>query len=349
MKTKVLIIEDNPVVRKFYEKALVHLDFVELVGMATNGEEGLSLLHSKHPDVILCDLNMPVMDGFEFTRRAMEERPTPILIVSDLVQEENETNRYKVLDLGAIDILPKPRAGGNLEWLTSDLERKINILKRVVVFSRKPENKKVKEKNSEHTPFTSIKTNLEKYEIVAIGASTGGPQAYQTIFSQIDKNFALPIVCAQHISEGFTNSLISWLRSYTQIPIQYAKDGDGLNPGEIYFPPDGYHLFVEKKRLRLDPDKGDHRHKPSVDYLFQSIASSYKDKCIAVLLTGMGADGAIGLGQIYKEGGYTIAQDESSSIVYGMPRVAKENGSVTEVLSLDKIASRLLLLGGSRT
>lgn len=341
MKTKVLIIEDNPVVRKFYEKAIANLPFVDLVGMASNGQEGLEILHSKDPDVILCDLNMPVMDGFEFTRRAMIEKPKPILIVSDLVQEDDHENRYKVLDLGAIDILPKPKSGGNLDWLTGDLERKINILKRVVVFSRKSYNEK------SFSPPVNDHCKKDEYQIVAIGASTGGPQAYQKIFSEINPKFNLPIVCAQHISEGFTNSLVSWLSSTSNLKIHLASDQEIMKPGIIYFPPDGFHIKVDKQKIQLDPNKGNYKHKPSIDCLFNSIFENYGSKSIAVLLTGMGSDGAEGLEKIRKAGGYTIAQDEATSIVYGMPRVAKENGSVKEELPIEKIASRLLIMGGA--
>lgn len=353
MKTKVLILEDNPVVKKFYEKAVANLSFVDLVGIAGNGEEGLKLLHEKDPDVILCDLNMPIMDGFEFTKRAMAEKPKPILIVSDLVQAEDEANRYKVLELGAIDVLPKPKAGGNLEWLTGDLERKINILKRVVVFTRKSSSPPPNQQQQHSLVNTDIESPINKrinnnsknFRILAMGASTGGPQAYQEIFSRLNENFSLPIVCAQHISEGFTNSLVSWLSNTSTLKIVLPRDGADLLPGEIYFAPDGYHILVESGRIRLDKEKGEHRHQPSVDYLFESVKNSYGSGTLAVLLTGMGEDGAEGLHNIYTSGGYAIAQDEDSSIVYGMPRAAKEKG-VNVILSLQEIPTRLNILAG---
>lgn len=346
MKTKVLILEDNAVVQKFYEKAVANLDFVELVGIASNGEEGLKLLHSKDPDVILCDLNMPIMDGFEFTRRAMMEKPKPILIVSDLVQDEDISNRFKVLELGAIDVLPKPKAGGSIDWLAGDLERKINILKGVIVFSRKSGNGKNSHSQEQASDSNSLRSNQrDRVQLVAIGASTGGPQAFQKIFSEMDPNFSIPIVCVQHISEGFTNSLVSWLSSSSKLKIKLAQEGDILQSGLIYFPPDGLHISIENHRIHLDPEKGSHRHKPSVNYLFDSVAKQFGARAAGVLLTGMGEDGAEGLLKMRQTGAYTIAQDEFTSIVYGMPRVAKEKGAALEILPIEKIAQRLGILG----
>jgi len=341
MKTKILIIEDNQLIQAAYKRAFGLLSDMEVVGSALNGEEGFALLQKLDPDIIICDLNMPVMDGFEFTKKAMAEKPKPILIISDLVQKEDEGNIFKVLNLGALDVLPKPRLGGDIQLIAEELARKIRVLKNVIVF-RKVQDRPVV-KISE--PVVS-KSHHTKFEILVIGASTGGPQAFQTVLSGIPKNFPLPILCVQHISPGFSESLLQWLRHSCPCPVQFGVSGKKPEAGVIYFPPDDSHLTIKGGFISINQNEPERGHRPSVDTLFHSVVTEFGDKALAILLTGMGDDGARGLKALRDSGSFTVAQDELSSIVYGMPRVAKEMDAPLEVLSLDQISSRILNLVG---
>lgn len=355
MKTKVIIIEDNALIQAAYKKAIATLPDIEIVGIASDGKQGFELLIATDPDVVICDLNMPVMDGFEFTKKAMAEKPKPILIISDLVQKEDEGNIFKVLQLGAIDVLPKPRFGGDINLIAQELSRKIKVLKGVIVFRKTQKNST---STTESLPSTSnqgtalkVEPSLpspgfvrKNFQIVAIGASTGGPQAFQAVLETLPGDFPLPIVCVQHISPGFSESLVEWLSHNCKIKVQFAEEGKKPIPGIAYFPKDDHHLCIRNGVFHLNTDDLVRGHRPSVDYLFHSVAKEYGDLSLSVVMTGMGDDGARGLKEIKDKGSYTISQDESSSIVYGMPRVAYEMGASMEVLSLESIGPRILAL-----
>jgi len=335
---KVLIVEDNPLIQAAYKKALSTVREIEVVATASNGKEGIELLHSTNPDVIICDLNMPVMDGFEFTKIVMEENPKPILIISDLVQKEDEVNIFKVLQLGAVEVLPKPKIGGDISLLAEELGRKIKILSGVIVFKKRKSGNISTSSNPETFSIN------QKFKLLVIGASTGGPQAYLEILKDIPSGFPLPIVCVQHISTGFAESLVDWLKQIAKLKVEIVKEKISLEKGKIYFPLDDHHLVVDSETISPNHDASSKGHRPSVDVLFKSASKSFNNQVLAVLLTGMGDDGAQGLKDIKDRGGYTIAQDESSSVVYGMPRVAYEMGATKEVLPLNRIASRILEL-----
>jgi two-component system chemotaxis response regulator CheB len=340
MKTKVLIIEDNPLIQSAYRRALATVAEIEIVGIASDGQAGFELLMKTDPDVILCDLNMPIMDGFEFTKKAMAEKPKPILIISDLVQKEDQENVFKALQLGAIDVLPKPRLAGDISLIGVELARKIKILKGVIVFRKVAEVAIPKQPEKPNEPqFTPPSPNT--FDILAIGASTGGPQAYQVILESIPANFPIPVACVQHISAGFSQSLVDWLAHTSNGTVKFAEDGERPKAGFIYFPGDDKHLVLDSGIFRPSSAEVVRGHRPSVDVFFESLVKNKRLNTLAVLLTGMGDDGARGLKQIKDSGGYTIVQDEASSTVYGMPRVAAEMGAATEILSLEKIGPRI--------
>ncbi|BDA79140.1 chemotaxis response regulator protein-glutamate methylesterase [Leptospira kobayashii] len=335
---KVLIVEDNPLIQAAYKKALSSVGGIEVVATASNGKEGIQFVHSANPDVIICDLNMPVMDGFEFTKIVMEENPKPILIISDLVQKEDEMNIFKVLQLGAVEVLPKPKVGGDISLLAEELGRRVKILSGVVVFKkRKPDDLIAASRPA------AFDLN-QKFKLLVIGASTGGPQAYLEILKDIPAGFPLPIVCIQHISTGFSESLVDWLKQISKLKVEIVKETISLEKGKIYFPLDDHHLVIDSDHLYVNQDPTIKGHRPSVDVLFKSASKSFQNQVLGVLLTGMGDDGAQGLKEIKDHGGYTIAQDESSSVVYGMPRVASEIGATKEILPLNQITRRILEL-----
>jgi two-component system, chemotaxis family, protein-glutamate methylesterase/glutaminase len=293
------------------------------------------------------------MNGLEFTYEVMANFPNPILVISASVQEEDTENVFELLDAGAVDIFPKPRAGLATEYesLKQELINKIKVLSGVKVFTQR---RKLKTQTSkldlpEKLPeivipkpsnFIPLST---KTRILAIGSSTGGPQALQTLLGQLPTNFPLPIICVQHISEGFLQGLIDWLAISCRLPIRIAQAGEIPHPGVIYFPPEQKHLeinsFGQFKASATPPLAG---HRPSITVLFKSLAQFYGKGVIGVLLTGMGRDGADGMLEIKQLGGFTIAQNEASCVVFGMPKEAIALGAAHEVLPIEAIASSLL-------
>jgi two-component system chemotaxis response regulator CheB len=315
------------------------------------------MLARLNPQVICTDLHMPEMDGWEFTCEVMATFPRPILVISASVQPEDTYNVFRALESGAVDIFPKPTSESILDYeaIKQELIKKIRVLSGVSVFTRHrrkppqtpPTNQSLptpgRDAAKPATPISQFSTSrATRSRIIGIGASTGGPQALQTILSQLPVGFPVPVVCVQHISEGFLLGLLDWLRVKCKLPIQIAPSGEIPQPGTIYFPPEGMHLEITKQGrfwYSTAPPVGGHR--PSVDVTFQAIAAYYGSGATGVLLTGMGADGAQGMKAIADAGGTTIAQDESSCVVFGMPKVAIALGSVQRVLPLNEIASFL--------
>ncbi|MCB1177774.1 MAG: chemotaxis-specific protein-glutamate methyltransferase CheB [Leptospiraceae bacterium] len=345
-KLKVVLVEDSTIVKTIL-KRILNNKYIEIVGTASNGEEGLKVVKETNPDVVCTDLLMPIMDGFEFTLKLMEEFPKPILVISSVVQKENEANIFNVLKAGAIDVFPKPRgnSSGDYEKIAEQLIQKIKVVSGVVVFSRKKSLQKIIKEDPNNDPGL-IPLHLKgNYKIVLIGASTGGPPALQKLLKRLGSNFPIPIICIQHISEGFTKGLIDWLNYNTDLKVQVAKQGESPIAGNVYFPPDNEHLGIDVNGkfspIKSPPYKG---HRPSVSVSFYSFFEYYKKSTLAVLLTGMGDDGSDAMAMIKSGGGFTIAQDKDSSVVFGMPRVAIEMGGASIILPLDNIPGKISTL-----
>ncbi|MBF0473807.1 MAG: chemotaxis response regulator protein-glutamate methylesterase, partial [Nitrospirae bacterium] len=247
---------------------------------------------------------------------------------------------------GALDVFPKPKGGLgiNFESLSRELIQKVKVLSGIVAFSRhKNELKRVHIPVIERKPVPQTTIPMHNSSILVIGASTGGPQAYEAILPKLPQNFPVPILCVQHISEGFIFGLVDWLNSHCKINVTLAKLGDMPLPGIAYFAPDGVHLKLGKNgRFLFSHDHPFMGHRPSVNVTMSSVALHYQSSAIGVLLTGMGVDGAEGLLEIYNQGGLTIAQDEASSIVFGMPKRAIELGAARYVFPLENISEMLI-------
>jgi two-component system, chemotaxis family, protein-glutamate methylesterase/glutaminase len=301
----------------------------------------LSLIPKLQPDVICTDFHMPKMGGLEFTQQVMTQYPRPILVISVSVQPEQRHRIFELLEAGAVDIFPKPRSGlqQDIQINQAMLINKIKILAGVKVF-----RKRSFQSNAQSNPLPDnsqpIATNSASgIKIIAIGTSTGGPQALQTIFESLPANFPVPIVCVQHISQGFLDGLIRWLSASCPLSLTIATHGVTPQAGTIYFPPEGKHLELDSQERFVcsdSPPVGGHR--PAVNVTFKSIARIYGSSAIAVLLTGMGKDGAEGMQMIRQAGGFTIAQDQETSVIFGMPREAIELGAVKQILPIQKIA-----------
>ncbi len=342
-KIKVLIVDDSALAVRVIERILETAPDITVVGTARDGMEGIELHQRLHPDIIITDLHMPVMDGLEFTQKVMSCCPVPILVLSVSVQPDDVKNIFKLLEAGAVDVLAKPEGGisANREKISRELIEKVRIVSGVYVFRRAPHKK------AEPTEIQSTGSRpggeATPVSIVAIGASTGGPLALKKILSRLPANFPAPIVCVQHISEGFLEGFVSWLNSQCKLTVKCAVDGDRVKPGIVYFPEEGRHMKIDSRgRLRCHEGKDSDLFCPSINETFKSIAVYEDGSTLGVLLTGIGDDGAEGLLEIKRQGGMTIAQDEESSVVFGMPMRAIALGAAAYVLSPEGIAQTLL-------
>lgn len=363
---KVLLVEDSPIALTLLTRIINSTVDLFVVGTAHTGVEGLSLIPQLKPDVICTDLHMPKMDGLQFTSEVMANYPTPILVISASVQEEDTMNVFRLLEAGAVDIFPKPRAGlmQDYEEIKSELINKIRILSGVKVFRRstsryapasnqtisapQPQPQHQETHNSNSTTITPILSSVmpsssTPIKIIAIGSSTGGPQALLELLGHLPPHFPIPIICIQHISEGFLQGLLDWLSYNCALSMRIAQSGDIPQGGVVYFPPEGHHLtFDAQGRFLTNTSPPIAGHRPSINVTFQAIAKSFGSRGVGILLTGMGRDGAEGLFTLYQAGSLTIAQDEATSVVFGMPKEAIALGAARKILPIDAIAPFLL-------
>jgi two-component system, chemotaxis family, protein-glutamate methylesterase/glutaminase len=342
----VLLVDDSLIALTILSRMLSTSPDIQVVGKARSGREALELIPRLQPAVICTDLNMPDMDGLELTQEIMARFPRPILVVSAAVQTEDTHNVFRVLEAGAIDILPKPRGGlaADDPHVAQELISKIKLISGVMALTKRQSRVPGPGQNQDGP------SPLARPRIVAIGASTGGPQALRTILAQLSADFPAPILCVQHISDGFLKGLVDWLASHCTLSIKIANAGEQPQAGTIYFPQEGAHLEIDKAgRLACSHKALIDGHRPSVTATFTSVANYCGDGAIGILLTGMGSDGAQGLQEIFAVGGITIAQNEETSVVFGMPKQAIALGAVKYVLPLNKIPSLLPeLLAASR-
>jgi two-component system chemotaxis response regulator CheB len=347
---KVLLVEDSPIAVEILQRILKSSSEIEVVGVARNGKEALALIPKFEPNVICTDFHMAQMDGLELTRQVMANYPRPILVISNSVQADDSQNIFELLRAGATDIFPKPATGlpSEYEKIKQSLITKIKVLSGVRVFT-KPLSKTAPGKAE--TPRTKLVQTTVPQSIkitspvraIAIGASTGGPQALLKVLSPLPSNLPLPIFCTQHISEGFLQGLVNWLASECHLKVKIAAEGESPLPGKVYFAPDCNHLELNSLgKFIYNPSGAVDGHCPSVTAMFQSIAKFYREKTLGILLTGMGKDGATGMVAIANAGGITIAQDEASSVVFGMPKEAIALGGAQYILPVQEIAPSLL-------
>lgn len=313
---------------------------VEVVGEAASGNEALRRVPLCNPDVVLMDMVMPGIDGLQTTRELMASHPRPILIVSDLVGQNADFN-FKALAAGALDLVRKPTAAEcEQPDLVSAFVRRIRILAGVPVVTRRFDRPVQLDPSPPKPPVQRLRSGSGR--LVLIGASTGGPIALHRILAGLSGPLPCPALIVQHMTAGFTLGMARWLAGSLPMAVEVAHDGGVAAPGTAYLAPDGAHLAMRGNVLRLEQTLTADGHRPSVDVLFESVAQSDLAECtVAVLLTGMGRDGARGLLALRQAGAWTIAQDADTSVVYGMPRAAVELDAASEVLPLDAISRRL--------
>jgi len=365
---RVLLVEDSPVALVVLKRLLDASPEIEVVGTARTGREAMALIPKIQPTVICTDLHMPEMDGLELTRAVMAHYPRPILAISASVQQENTRNVFQLLDAGAVDVFPKPQEGflAHRQETAAALIRKIKVLAGVSVFTkhcwkrgmdatdratgsggkrRQLTHQMPTRKLSDRTAAIASCSLAPPSKIVAIGASTGGPTALQTILKQLSPNFPAPIFCVQHISKGFLQGLVDWLSFDLALSVKIAEEGELPQAGIVYFPPEQQHLELDRHGRFLCSSKAAvSGHRPSITVTFKSVAQVYRGAAVGILLTGMGSDGAEGLREIAQAGGITIAQNEETCVVFGMPKTAIAIGAAQHTLPLTEIAPRLLAL-----
>ncbi len=340
-KIKVLIVEDTLVAQKLLKGIITGDDRFELVGLAENGKIAIEMVKKYGPDVVSMDILMPVMDGVEACRRIMRECPVPVVIVSSFYQASEIETAMKVLEAGAVTILPKPFGPGHSKHLQTT-RHYLNTLKsmaEIKVIRRNGNTPEpIKLKPAIVLPNVSEKTIRKNYKVLAIGASAGGPEGIKTILSGLDEKFPLPVFIVQHIDSHFSKGFAEWLNTYSKLPVSIAINNEKITAGHVYLPPGDHHLIVKDSNCivisKEDAVKG---LRPSVDLLFKSIGQVYGKNALVVLLSGMGKDGAAELKKLYDMGAYTMVQDEASSLVFGMPGEAVKLGGVSKLLSPENI------------
>ncbi len=341
----VLVVEDSRVVRDYLIHVLQTDPGLRVIGAADSGEAALEFLEKRRPDVILMDIHLPGIDGFEVTRRIMSSNPLPI-VVCTLSTNFSETHTVmRALEAGALVALKKPRG-------LADPDAAADAAEMIMTLRLMSEVKVVRRRNrtaAVATPVVSAATELPARDstghdaaVVAIGASTGGPPVILEILSSLPISFPAPILVVQHISTGFTAGFAEWLSSASGLPVRMAQDSETPAPGHVYVAPDDRHLRVGRRgELQTTQDEPDHGQRPSVGVLFRSVAERFGRRSIGVLLTGMGQDGAEGLKRMADVGALTVVQDEESCVVFGMPGEAIKLGAARFVFPPHKIASLL--------
>ncbi|GAB4523267.1 MAG: chemotaxis response regulator protein-glutamate methylesterase [Anaerolineae bacterium] len=337
---RVLVAEDSATIRYHLVRMIEESDQLIVIGQARDGEEALAMTQELKPDVISMDIRMPRMDGFEATRSIMTQQPTPVVIVSGLVEDDVQMS-FQALEAGALAVVEKPpdRQHPHFAEKQRRLLRTLEAMSQVGVVRRQ-----------KTLAAMGRKLDLPAYqplpEIIAIGASAGGPSALSHILSDLPEDLPVPIIVAQHIPDEFVNGLARWLSRATTLQVVRASHNAVLKPGVVHLSPGAAHLQVARRGdslvTHIIEEQGTHRYQPSVDVLFDSVAMVCGAHALGIILTGMGDDGAEGLLAMRQAGARTIAQDEASATVYGMPGAAIVRGAVQQVVALTEIPSVII-------
>lgn len=342
-KIRVVVAEDSLTVRKYLLEILGADKEIEVVGEAEDGRRAIELCESLRPDVMTLDMMMPLMTGVAATEYIMAYCPTPILIVSASINRGELFRTYDALAAGAIDVLEKPKEFDQA-WNTKLVSTLKLIAKIKVITHPRARLAHLKKPPPGKQPVPSESPGCR---VVAIGASTGGPGALVEILRELPEGFPLPILLVVHIGQPFGLNFAEWLDGQSPLRVAYARHGQPLpsvGHGQVLMAPPDQHLEVHEGKLRLSSGPERHSCRPSVDVLFESVARELGSRATGCLLTGMGKDGASGLLAIRKSGGVTLAQDEATSVVFGMPKEAIELGAAQQILPLQKIAPILTSL-----
>jgi len=349
-RIKVLVVDDSVFMRKIISDIINSTSFLEVIETASNGKEALEKIKLNQPDVVTLDIEMPVMDGLKVLEEIMTKSPIPVIMLSSLTNHGADAT-IKALDLGAFDFIPKPSSLFNVN--TNDF--KINLINKIKL-AYNSKKKTVKQDLGNYQNPENINTQYdikfgnEKRTIIAVGTSTGGPRALQTLLKDIPKNINASFLVVQHMPPKFTKSLAERLNNICELTVKEAENDEIILPGYVYIAPGDYHMTLirDKKdfKISLNKDNPINGHRPSVDVLMNSIAKLNLENVIGIILTGMGSDGAIGLKELKQKTAYIIAQSQESCVVFGMPKSAINLGVVDKILPIEEIGKEITKIMG---
>jgi len=343
LPVRVLVVDDSAFMRTALSRMIASEPDMEVVGTASSGSEALARLASLNPDVVTLDVQMPGIDGLETLRRIVAQAPRPVIMVSSVTERDAEIT-FEALGVGAFDYVPKQLSNSTLDILhiRPDLISKIRAAASTRNGSHSPSRK---------PPACATVANLGgksiRPAVVALGTSTGGPKALQEILPLLPRDLPVPILIVQHMPLGFTGPFAQRLNAISSVTIREATHQEPVLPGVVYIAPAGMHMTVERRSessttICLDTQPTNCLHMPSVDIMMKSVARNFGSSSMGVILTGMGSDGAQGMKAIHHEGGLTVGQDESTCIVFGMPRACAELGVLHRVVPLSQIPVQIL-------
>lgn len=349
---RVLVVEDSAVVRELIVHILESDPLLQVIGTANDGEEAVAAAQSQQPDIITMDINMPRLDGFEATRRIMESAPKPIVIVTASWNPKEVATSFRAMEAGAVAVIAKPPGIGHPDHaaLARELVQTVKSMAEVKVVRRWARVQRTPRVTHDlamplRSPLTIAKERASQIRLIAIGTSTGGPMALQTLLAALPRQFPVPIVIVQHMAAGFIGGFVEWLGQTTGHPTHVAANDETLLPGHVYVAPDGFQMKIKSRgKIALTLDDAEHGLYPSVSYLFRSVAHHYGAHAVGVLLTGMGRDGAAELKLMRDAGAITFVQDKESSVIHGMPGEAIRLDAASYVLSPERIAGALLAM-----
>lgn len=344
----VLIADDSKVSRMLLNHLLESDPQIRVIGVVDDGQAAVEFVRQRKPDVVVMDIHMPHLDGFEATRRIMETDPVPIIICTATTNAQEAVTTFRLMEAGAVACVEKPVAHGHadFEQLVANLLQTVKLMSEIKVVRRWPRSKSTP---SAAPPARTTPTAFPGVTIIGVGASTGGPPVLQTILSALPRDFPATLLIVQHIARGFLPGLVEWLNQTTGLQIHVASHGSRPLPGHAYLAPDDFHMGVSSSgRIVLSQEEPENGLRPAVSHLFRSIAQVCGRDAVGVLLSGMGTDGAAELKLMKDQGAVTIAQDRESSVVHGMPGEAIHLGGATHVLSADNIAGTLVTLVNRR-
>lgn len=343
-KIRVLIVDDSSLARGLLREILAENNDIEIAGEAFNGRQAVELASALKPDLITMDLEMPVMSGLDAIDEIMCSKAVPILVVSSVADAHNALEAVR---RGALEVVAKPECSPEA---ARDFVSKVRMLAGVSVITRiKPRHNGLVSSgalaSSGYFQVSATNHISSAMKMFAFASSTGGPQALAQILPLLPANFSCPVVIAQHISEGFAPGMAEWLGGLCKLPVCLAADGESIKPGVVYVSPSEKHVSITHSRRIALIERGNlDVYRPSCDVLFNSVAEVFGQNAIGIILTGMGSDGAKGIARIREKGGITIAQDEATSVIYGMNRVAVESGAICKELAVGKIADAMIRL-----
>ena len=336
---RVLVVDDSSVVREFLVHILSSDPDISVLGTARDGEEAVEFVRRHRPDVITMDIHMPKLNGLDATRLIMETDPTPIVIVSGSEDPSEVATTFNAMDVGALAVLRRPAGIGHPdhESMAQDMVQTVKLMSEVKVVRRWPRN--WDSVSALQSANLGLPREPAKIRVVAIGASTGGPPALETILTALPRNFPVPILVVQHMSPGFISGFARWLGTSSGLPVHVPTHGELLLPGHVYVAPDEHQMKVDREgKIVLTKTDSEHGLRPSISYLFRGVAAVYGAEAVAGLLTGMGRDGASELRLLKEHGAVTFAQDRDSCVVHGMPGEAIKLDAAMLILPLEKIA-----------